>query len=315
VADDKPLSIEEQIINMKKYVSFTQKTKMREFIGYTGYFRASRYGKYLLSFSGTFAKKPSQEQLFELYAFDFELRKLMFESCMKAEIQIKSNIANAVSLKTEDATFYLNSDNYTPTRGERIKVIKKKNIVYYENFFNQITQNELNLRSNNSRYPELKEYRNGGKRAYKNIPCWAAFSYFELGIIENIYKYLRSDLRKEVLSYGYSRGKYGKRITNQMDTWIDGIRTLRNICAHNSQIVGMQESIVSLDLLDEQDILKNGEDLFSRIYALKKILKPKDSEELIHKLQKLIKKTKINIYQMNILPKDWEDRFNRIKYL
>jgi hypothetical protein len=49
MANDKPLSIEEQVINMKKYVSFTKKANMREFIGYTGYFRASRYGKYLLS--------------------------------------------------------------------------------------------------------------------------------------------------------------------------------------------------------------------------------------------------------------------------
>lgn len=315
MANDKPLSIEEQVINMKKYVSFTKKANMREFIGYTGYFRASRYGKYLLSFSGTFAKKPSQAQLFELYAFDFELRKLMFEACMKAEIQIKSNIANAVSIKTGDATFYLDSNNYTPTRGERIKVIKKKNVVYYGKFFAQITQSELYLRSNNSKYPELKEYRNGGKRAYRNIPCWAAFSYFELGVVENIYKYLRSDLRKEVLTYGYSRGKYGKKVTNQMDTWIDGIRTLRNICAHNARIVGMQESIVLPDLLDDQDILVNGEDLFSRLYALKKLLKPKDSEELKSKLQKLIKRTKVDIYQMNILPEDWENKFDRIKYL
>jgi abortive infection bacteriophage resistance protein len=288
---------------------------MREFIGYAGYFRASRYGKYLLSFSGVFAKKPSQKQLFELYAFDFELRKLMFEACMKAEVQIKSNIANAISLKTGDATFYLDSNNYTPTRGERIKVIRKKNVVFYDKFFCQITQSELSLRSNNVRYPELKEYRSGGKRACKNIPCWAAFSYFELGTVENIYKYLRSDLRKEVLTYGYSRGKYGKKVTNQMDTWIDGIRTLRNICAHNSRLVGMQESIVLPDLLDDDDILGSGEDLFSRIYALKKLLKPKDSEELKSKLQRLVKKTKLDIYQMNILPDDWEERFDRIKYL
>jgi hypothetical protein len=37
-------------------------------------------------------------------------------------------------------------------------------------------------------------------------------------------------------------------------------------------------------------------------------LKPKDSEELKSKLQKLIKRTKVDIYQMNILPEDWEDK-------
>ena len=49
------------------------------------------------------------------------------------------------------------------------------------------------LRKDVLKYPELKEYRNGGKRAAMNIPSWAAFSYFEFGTIENIYMYLRSD--------------------------------------------------------------------------------------------------------------------------
>jgi hypothetical protein len=33
------------------------------------------------------------------------------------------------------------------------------------------------------------------------------------------------------------------------------------------------------------------------------------------KLQKLVKKTKFDIYQMNILPEDWLEKFDRIKYL
>lgn len=56
----------------------------------------------------------------------------------------------------------------------------------------------------------------------------------------------------------------------QMDTWLDGVRTLRNICAHHSRLVGMQEAIVLLDAEDDPDILLSGEDFFSRLYALKK---------------------------------------------
>lgn len=258
---------------------------MRNFLQYSGYFRASRYGKYLLSYTNVFLMKPSQDVLFALYQFDFELRKVMYEACAKAEIQIKSAISNAVSLKTDDAVFYLDKQNYTPTRSERNKSYRKRNVKFFNNFFSDIQDKEEKMRKDVLKYPELKEYRSGGKRASMNIPSWAAFSYFEFGTIENIYMYLRSDLRKEVLLYSYSRGKYGKKITMQMDAE------------------------------DDTDILLNGEDFFSRLYALKKVMNPKDSEEMKSKLKKIISRAKIDVYQLDILPVDWEDRFDRIKYL
>ena len=305
MANDKPFTVEEQIDTMKKYVTFTKRARMREFLQYSGYFRASRYGKYLLSYTNVFQMKPSQDVLFALYQFDFGLRKIMYEACAKAEIQIKSAISNAVSLKTEDAVFYLEQQNYTPTRSERNKFYRNKNVKFFESFFHDIRDKEEKLRKDILKYPELKEYRNGGKRASMNIPCWAAFSYFEFGTIENIYKYLRSDLRN------------GKRITMQMDTWLDGVRTLRNICAHHSRLVGMQEAIVLPDTEDDSDILLSGEDFFSRLYALKikKVMNQKDSEEMKQKLKKSILKAKIDVYQLGILPIDWEERFDRIKYL
>ena len=79
MANDKPFTVEEQIDTMKKYVTFTKRARMRDFLQYSGYFRASRYGKYLLSYTNVFAMKPSQDVLFALYQFDFELRRL----CMK----------------------------------------------------------------------------------------------------------------------------------------------------------------------------------------------------------------------------------------
>ena len=47
-----PINLEEQIDVIKKYVVFRQRKRMRDFLQYAGYFRVSRYGKYLLSYSG-----------------------------------------------------------------------------------------------------------------------------------------------------------------------------------------------------------------------------------------------------------------------
>ena len=44
-----PIDLDTQVLLMKKYVNFRHRKKMREFLGYAGYFRASRYGKYLLT--------------------------------------------------------------------------------------------------------------------------------------------------------------------------------------------------------------------------------------------------------------------------
>lgn len=313
---DQPIDIENQISLMKKYVVFSKKIKMRRMISYTGYFRASRYGKYLLSFTNVIKNKPNQELLFAVYNFDVELRNLLFNYCKKAEIQFKCYLSNAVSIKKNNPIFYIDKTFYTETKGENDKKKRASNRQYFNNkFFKNIVQEEKALRRNVNKYPELKEYRTGGQRASKKIPCWAAFSYFEFGTITNIYSYLSGDLRKAVLTYGYSKKNYGKQITKQMDTWLDAIRNLRNACAHHNKLVGKTSSIVLLDISDDASLLSSYTDLFSRIYALKKVLRDEDSKQLKKELKSIISKAKFNIYQLNILPNDWEDLFDRIKFL
>lgn len=208
---DKPFTIDEQILSMRKYITFTQKKRIRILLEYSGYFRLSRYGKYLLSHTSTLKIKPNQDLLFEVYNFDKDLRRVFFYYCKKAEIQFKSHISNSISIIENNPEFYLNRNYYTDTKSERDKTRKTSNVEFFNTkFLKNIVENEKVLRSKKNKYPELKEYRVGGKRARKKIPSWAAFSYFDFGTITNMYSYLRGDLRKVVLEYGYSRNKYGK---------------------------------------------------------------------------------------------------------
>lgn len=62
-----PITLDEQVIQMKKYVSFRQRMKMRKFLDYAGYFRAGRYGKLLLSRVKVTGAKSKQDTLFALY--------------------------------------------------------------------------------------------------------------------------------------------------------------------------------------------------------------------------------------------------------
>lgn len=311
-----PMDLESQIVLMKKYITFRQRKKMREFLGYAGYFRASRYGKFLLTQVNAFGSKANSKVFFELYDFDVQLRLLLFKYCKKAEVRFKSAIANAVSLKTGDAGFYLDRQYYTPTKSEKDKKTRNRNITFFNTkFFANLTNDEEKLRRDVVKHPELREYRKGGTRQNNVLPVWAAFSYFEMGTIVMIYSYLRGDLRKEVLDYTHSASNYKKEVTKQMDTWLDAVRNLRNYCAHHSMVVGMTSSVVIPDNRDSTDVLPDNTNLYSRLYALKKILLQQDADMLMNELDRLISRTKIDVYKMNILPANWKDLYDRILYL
>lgn len=311
-----PMDLESQVVLMKKYITFRQRKKMREFLGYAGYFRASRYGKFLLTQVNAFGSKADSKVFFELYDFDVQLRLLLFKYCKKAEVRFKSAIANAVSLKTGDAGFYLDRQYYTPTKSEKDKKNRNRNITFFNTkFFANLTNDEEKLRRDVVKHPELREYRKGGTRQNNVLPVWAAFSYFEMGTIVMIYSYLRGDLRKEVLDYTYSASNYKKEVTKQMDTWLDAVRNLRNYCAHHSMVVGMTSSVVIPDNRDSTDVLPDNTNLYSRLYALKKILLQQDADMLRNELDRLISRTKIDVYKMNILPANWKDLYDRILYL
>ena len=311
-----PMDLESQVVLMKKYITFRQRKKMREFLGYAGYFRASRYEKFLLTQVNAFGSKADSKVFFELYDFDVQLRLLLFKYCKKAEVRFKSAIANAVSLKTGDAGFYLDRQYYTPTKSEKDKKTRNRNITFFNTkFFANLTNDEEKLRRDVVKHPELREYRKGGTRQNNVLPVWAAFSYFEMGTMVMIYSYLRGDLRKEALNYTYSQNNYKKEVTKQMDTWLDAVRNLRNYCAHHSMVVGMTSSVVIPDNRDSADVLPDNTNLYSRLYALKKILPQKDADMLARELEKLISKTKIDIYKMNVLPANWKELYDKILFL
>lgn len=308
-----PITLEEQIVLMKKYVSFRQRIKMRKFLLYAGYFRASRYGKFLLSNVENIGSKSTQDALFSLYQFDVDLRRILNYYCNRVEVRFKSAMSNACAIHTNDGTFYLDKQYYTPSKGERDAKIRKHNIRYFQNvYYEDIVSREEKLRKDVVKYPELKEYRKGGSRQNNKLPVWVTFSYSEFGTMSMMYNYLRGDLRKNILVYSFAKEKYSRKDTELVDTWLDGVRNLRNYCAHNSMVVGMTSSVVLRDPVDDVSTLPNDNDLFSRLYALKKLLPKEDAVYLRSDLKKLLKKSKIDAYKLGIIPALWEDMFDNI---
>lgn len=313
---DKALTLDEQVAMIKSYVTFRQKVKMTRLLTKEGYFRVSRYGKFLLFHANTLGSKPTQDLLFDAYHFDESLRAIFFKYTQRAEIQFKNHIANAVSLKLGDPTFYLQVANFTPSRGARqSSSTRKRNANHFDKVMKNIHASESNIRWNAHKFPEFSEYRGNGLKAKCKLPAWSAFMHFDFGSITLIYQYLNLAYRKEVIRYGFSNAKrkISKKDCERMDTWIDAIRGLRNICSHHNMLIGKTFSIVLVDdKLDLPNILVSNTDLFSRIYALKKVLHIDDAKELQRELSKFLAKTKFNWQDFDILPLDWETKLNSV---
>ncbi len=315
---EKPIALENQIDKMKQYVSFPKRTRMRNFLKRLGNFTTITYGKYIISLACALKCKPTQDLLYQVYDFDVELRGLLFKYCNRAEVQFKSHVSNALTLKTNDVTFYLNVyDNniYAPSKGEKDKNTRYKNKKYFEKASRKIVAEERDMRNKVFKHPEFADYRKGGALYRQKIPAWAYFSKIDFGSFVTIYSYLNLSLQKSVLAYGYSGKRYDKNITKNVDSWLNAIRNLRNICAHNAKIVGMKSTEIAIDKNDNYNILNSREGLFAKLYALKKILNREDAHKLKIDLQKLIKNTRFDVYKMRILPKDWETRYDAIEYL
>lgn len=309
-----PLDLDEQVILMKKYVSFTDDTAIRRRLSYTGFFRLRRYGMFLLSKMGRFGKKPPEQMLYDLYDFDERLRLILFAYCKKAEIQLKTNMTVGLSNKENSHLFYLHEKSYTPTKGNNDKISKQNNMRFFDGFIKDIRNNERRIRTDSARYPEIKEMRPKGKGENDLLPAEVYFYYIDLGDICPIYSYLRGDLRKEVLKYGYTRKNYGKETTKQFDTWLEATRNLRNYCAHHLMLSG-KTSCVILPEFGEDYLVPSKTDLFSRLYALKKILPEHFSDALKKDLKRLIENADIDVFGLGILPRDWEEKFERIRIL
>lgn len=307
-------SEQEKIDILKRYVTAKTDTRLYNRLREVGFYRLRLYARFLAAKSHLLKEKPSENMLYGLYDFDERLRLLLFVFCKKAEISFKASLSSSCTQREQNSLFYACRESYTPSKGNNDKMTKQKNIAQFDYYLDGILDEERKLRTDVSKYPEIRRMRPDGKNSDDRLPADVLFSYLDFGSVCKMYSYLRGDLRKELLKYAYSRSNYGKETSKQLDTWLDAIRNLRNSCAHHNILVGKTSNVI-LPEFGEDGILKSCTDLFSRLYALKKVLSQKDGRALGAAVERLVNSGKTDAYGFNILPSDWKSNYDKIKPL
>lgn len=309
------LTEKEKIELLKKCVAVKTDTRLRNRLRNVGFYRLRLYSRFLLSKSHIIKTKPSEDLLYNLYDFDEKLRLLLFVFCKKAEIRLKAGVSTVCTQAEGTPLFYTLRISYTPSKSNNDKLEKQKNIKYFEVFLKDLLKDEKKVRTHNiSKHPEVAEMRPKDRRATDKLPADVLFSYLDFGSVVSMYSYLRGDLRKSVLKHHGTRNNYGKQTTKQFDTWLDAIRNLRNSCAHHNILIGKTSNII-LPEFGEEELIVSQTDLFSRLYALKKVLSQKEGEALGKCVERLVLHGKVDVGLMGILPQNWKEKYDRIQIL
>jgi abortive infection bacteriophage resistance protein len=235
------------------------------------------------------------EDIIQLYYFDSELRKIIFEAIESIEIYFRTQITYSHALRYESFGY-----------------LKKENFECSQDFFDKVLSN---LKDETKRSEELfiKHFKDTYQTT--DLPLWAVVEVVSFGTISKLYSILKTNEQKEVIS------KLKGINNNVFKNWLHGLSVVRNICAHHSRLwnktlgvkfeiprkLGQFKSIKRNNLVDGKEIKLNDKVFFvlSIIeFTLSSI--GEDEVDFKTKIKNLIKKyPKVKLESMGFI-ENWE---------
>ena len=205
------ITIEEQIDNLKTNgLVVKDEEYAKKILNDISYFRLIKaYSLNLKVKNGKYYEGVTFEQIVELYLFNANFRQILFPEIEKVEINLRCRIANYFSLKYGPLG-YLNENNFA-------------NSEYHGEFINEI-EDELRR---NYKTPFVKNFRDNYEDS--KLPLYALIEVFSFGTLSKFYKNMISSDKKEIAKL------FGVGYT-YLESWLESISYVRNICAHYGRI-------------------------------------------------------------------------------
>lgn len=243
-----PMTIEEQIANLKNIGLIVEDEEYaKRILNDISYFRLIKaYSLTLKSKNGIYAENVSFEQLVELYRFNANFRQIIFPEIEKVEINVRCRVANYFA-EQYGVLGYLEEDNFV-------------NPKYHQSFIDDI---EGEIRRN-SKAPFVKNFRDnyeGGK-----LPIYALVEVFSFGTLSKFYKNMKNSDKKVVAK------SFGVGFT-YLESWLESISYVRNICAHYGRLYNAKLSKTPMLYKEYSEAGIGNNRIFGVLLCLKHLLK------------------------------------------
>lgn len=241
-----------------------------------------------------FFENTTFEKIIQLYYFDCELRKIVFEAIEIIEIYFRTQITYHHALKY-GAFGYL----------------KKENFETSQEFYDKIM---INLKDETKRSEEsfIKHFKDEYNTT--DLPMWAVVEVISFGTISKLYSILKTQEQEAVISE--LKGINKKVFKN----WLHGLSVIRNICAHHSRLwnktLGVKFEIprkikefTTITKIENEIEIKLNDKLFFALTIIEYILNSIGEDEINFKLKikdLFLKYPKIKLESMGFI-RNWEE--------
>lgn len=175
-----PLSIEEQIHNLKKIgLIIPDEAKAKHILNDISYFRLIKaYSLNLKEKNGIYHDAVTFEHIVDLYLFNANFRQILFPQIEKIEVNARCRISNYIAEKY-GIFGYKNIENFIDAD-------------YHEQFLLDVQE----AQQRNSKAPFVKNYREnyeGGE-----LPVYALVEIISFGTLSKLYKNMKSEDKKVI---------------------------------------------------------------------------------------------------------------------
>ncbi len=193
-----PATFEEQMEILKNlWFIINDEEKAINYLKHIWFYRFSHYFTYFIENHNW--EEFSFENILKYYIFDRKLKLILSDIIERIEVSLKANIINLLSLKYNDAIFFINEE------------------IYLDQEKYTLALNSLEIEKNKN-----KSFKNID---LKNITSWKLFQWLTLWSTTFFYSSLNTQNQK-LIADTYN-------LTNMtLLSWILWLTDLRNICAH-----------------------------------------------------------------------------------
>lgn len=284
---------------IKRGLVVNDSIKAERFLQCNNYYNiVNIYGKlfYLNNNSENFIKDTNLEEIETVLFFEQEIKGALFKSVLACEMKIKSIISHYFCSIYKTSNSYLDNINYSPDLN------LQKDITKFILDVQDIINKNCNFNSDNA----IKHY----NKMHGSVPLWVLINFLEFGKIEILFRIMKQTDQQKVANeinktLYYEFGILTQLSPKDIKAYINSIREMRNIIAHNGKLLGFKcrtSVSYSIDLHSIFGITANSQrqDVFNISVILIPFLSYKQYCVLYNTILKRSKQIKCNLHRINI---------------
>nr|WP_317333966.1 Abi family protein [uncultured Romboutsia sp.] len=284
----KAKTFEEQIDILKnRKLIVGNDEEVKKVLATVNYYRFSGYFRYYYKYGREeFKEGSSFEEIYDLYKFDTELRRLCMELTEEIEIKFRTHIAYYIAHNFGEYG-HLEKDNFyrKDFHDEFIKILNKKIESYKD-----------------------KEYIKHHKEIYNGkIPIWVVVEILSFTDLSKLYSNMNNHDSKKIIMDNYT----DKDVVKNAETvrhWIHSVSEVRNRCAHYERLYDSTfKRPIKLPNQYKQRDIKNSS-LFAHLIIFKLLINNELLwDNFIDRFNTIIVKYKFKKLDNMGFPDDWKE--------